>query len=921
MNRGVFLCGTLLLLMVTAGQAAVTDAPHNDSYGISCTSCHSYSFWWQYSPAQKASGFASLVDTMCLDCHDANGSGPNVLTHSSATIGSVSHGTWERACTACHNPHNQDQLAWAGTATTPYLITGTITAVSYDSGSKQTTLTYAEASSNAKWPAVGATAADLDWANKSLTNPGRGLILAHDMVATSGTYTIVAASATDITIKGEITADMIDPNYTNPATQQKNTLTCNTFGLIYGDLIRNTINSRPVKFFDPNGGFVRDEGTNPSGLCQVCHTETAHYTNNGTMPSGDDTHLDRDGMNCITCHPHLNGFRGEGHDGSSFVWADNCAICHNPTGGAMNITNVVHGRKCGLCHVSPAGGGPRMDGNPSNGIDGSAVVGTNDSTCVDCHLTTLSLTKSGIHHVSAHNYAADGNCTQCHDNAVGKLAADHSAVVTNDNACILCHAATAGTAGGIAVSSSDNKLHDACTTCHNNDGTLKAAYGKAIAIPAHGGSCTDCHGDYFTSHQNIDHSARVAGTTNCTTCHLNTPGTATTVPVDPADNKVHDACGTCHDATGALRTAYGKAMTMPAGGGDCNACHGAYFANHSNANHTTRVAASDNCILCHAATAGTATTVPVNPADNKLHDACGTCHNTTTGTLLPAYGKALAIPAAGGDCEVCHGAYFANHAAANHATRVAGATSCISCHTATAGTATGMPVNSNDSKIHDACTTCHEINGSLKAPYGKAIAMPVNGGNCTACHGVYFLDHVNAATHSGQVDKAVPNCTSACHFHDKADPVVDIHNNTCSHCHNMTPNADGSFGETISLAAEFGPGDCTHCHWQVAADPTVFHPRATDHVGQVDREPTCTDVMGCHPGANVNQVHPLMCVTCHEPIYFGIKMNLQQYNITKAIAVTPGNCTACHSQTATDGHEIDPTNCAACHPVPHTPVP
>ncbi len=53
-----------------------------------------------------------------------------------------------------------------------------------------------------------------------------------------------------------------------------------------------------------------------------------------------------------------------------------------------------------------------------------------------------------------------------------------------------CACCPAGTTSGIPLDATDatvaaRKLHDACTTCHNSDGdaTLKAAYGRAQAMP------------------------------------------------------------------------------------------------------------------------------------------------------------------------------------------------------------------------------------------------------------------------------------------------------------------------------------------------------------------------------------------------------------------------------------------------------
>lgn len=289
-----------------------------------------------------------------------------------------------------------------------------------------------------------------------------------------------------------------------------------------------------------------------------------------------------------------------------------------------------------------------------------------------------------------------------------------------------------------------------------------------------------------------------------------------------------------------------------------------------------------------------------------------------------------------GVCQVCH---TQTHYWKNDGTLTShnDGSNCTSCHTISLGfkpnypdhdgfiarlTSCGSCHNQANvvENIHQLdCNSCHADSGppALKSadintpfrqdpPAWTPLNSPPANGDCGECHGAdYFNYHQNKNNHTGQVDKAVPNCTSACHFHNKPDTVADIHKGTCTHCHNMTANPDGTFGEKISLAAQYGPGDCTNCH-RVIADDVTLHPNSSSHVGQVDRAPDCLSVTGCHPGNTVFQVHPRMCVTCHEPQYFALKLDLQLYGITKAIAVTPGTCLVCHSQRVNDGHHSQP---------------
>ena len=80
--------------------------------------------------------------------------------------------------------------------------------------------------------------------------------------------------------------------------------------------------------------------------------------------------------------------------------------------------------------------------------------------------------------------------------------------------CSTCHTET-----GMTVSLADPKVHDDCTTCHQADGSLvtfPTANGWTTAMPDGGvgtnnggGDCSACHGEYFDSHANMDHSGLV----------------------------------------------------------------------------------------------------------------------------------------------------------------------------------------------------------------------------------------------------------------------------------------------------------------------------------------------------------------------------------------------------------------------------
>ncbi|MBU4153690.1 MAG: DUF1566 domain-containing protein [Proteobacteria bacterium] len=803
----------VFVLISRIAMASVVDAPHNE---ISCSTCHSYSLWWQYSPASQNPGpndHASIVESVCMDCHDGSRDIPAVTTHSSTVINSTVHGVWGVGCTSCHNPHYQDQLDWVGSATEPYLVTGTILGLTYDSILNQSTIAYGGATENQHWPQVGVLSTDPDWANKSVVNPDRGLILVHDRQKALSTFSIISATPVEVVIKGELDPNAVNPDYVNPQTQIRNTTTCNTFGLIYGQFIKKTIAGKDVKFFDPAGGFVGD-GTSATGICQVCHTDTTHFTNSGVLPTGSDSHKGRERGNCITCHKHNEGFKGNGHDNTSFVWAGNCRTCHDPDNAIQNIATEIHSRSCGLCHVEPGGGGPQKDGEALNGVDGSALGATNASSCVDCHLNALSLTADVIHHQSAHGYADAGNCTFCHQDTLAIH--DHRVVVPR---CADCHETGA--------QAEIDMLHSQCNTCHQYSGTKLTLSVVANAIATGKGAsgidinCLACHiGSNFdtqqlvgiihhktTSAQNneceschtaVNHSPMVATTPACTaTCHAGTAGMGIGVPVSLTDGAIHDSCRTCHIFGGAFRgrlvnftnqKGVNGTGTLPEagtvggtdGGGSCAVCHTASadlgLLHHTSFSFTTEAACSschsgldtvvnvhgNKCSLCHVdpdsgnMTRRTGVDGDARNADTVTTASCTVCHEPTT---FPTGGiHHDTVTAANNDCATtCH-------VAVDHSITVAASTDCVSCHKNTAGTATGLAVSLTDAAIHDACRTCHAFDaqkrGILKGfTNSKGVVgtgtLPDGGGFCESCHTIEPISayhHTVARTAVGQCE-------------------------------------------------------------------------------------------------------------------------------------------------------------------------
>src|SRR4030042_1967055 len=120
-----------------------------------------------------------------------------------------------------------------------------------------------------------------------------------------------------------------------------------TFAVIYGQYIKDSIEvdgvNKQVKFFDNEGiDSFADGDSTYDGICEVCHTWTDHFRNDGGAPEQKHENIcEAAGTNCIPCHKHSNGL-GQGGGGSE----KDCADCHGHDDGwkrgAYYGTTVSH---------------------------------------------------------------------------------------------------------------------------------------------------------------------------------------------------------------------------------------------------------------------------------------------------------------------------------------------------------------------------------------------------------------------------------------------------------------------------------------------------------------------------------------------------------------------------------------------------
>ena len=429
----------ILFVIAYAEQPGYTqDYPHNESNNVDCTDCHT-------SPRGETS---VPGDGLCLSCHTGTRA-PFENTHSSLNT-SGAYGTWSVGCITCHDPHAQQQVSKYSSSS--YLYSAESTSV--ESGTDFSSITRAGAGWTAhQWQGI--------------------LVIANTNTTSPVFYKISDNTADTLTVVGPL----------------KDTSAGDTFAIVYGALIRETISytktnvipqvdiSSPTKLFRKAGedSFTSGTPTNdvpsvPSrGICTVCHTKTKWHKNDGT---GTEHYP---GSDCIVCHRHDEGFK-------------------SPAPASVNSGNDLNGGtgkiSVQLFTVSPNGSTP------------GSLKTLNSATAAYDPATKVC---SGIY---------------CHSN---------------------------GTAGGVASASTPawgstfaESGGDPCAKCHANSPTGTAAH-SAHAVGIH-------YQDVFTGdiglikdgadRPNAHGNASTSTTINCNVCHYNT--------VQKANNKNNPVCANCH---------------------------------------------------------------------------------------------------------------------------------------------------------------------------------------------------------------------------------------------------------------------------------------------------------------------------------------------------------------------------------------
>ncbi len=261
-------------------------------------------------------------------------------------------------------------------------------------------------------------------------------------------------------------------------------------------LIKDVINGKRVNFQSFTGArsFGPDTGY---GVCEVCHTKTAHHLSDNS-PSGQGHNT---GLNCTQCHKHSNGFQPVG----------SCTSCHGQP-------------------PAPGNAGP-------HGYGWTDTVGGKHSA----HMTYI-LNKFGISGTGSNG--ADVRCGCCHGSRPISSHPENltTAYIDTNNTYWQGSYGTATFSGG-GTAGKTNTADDSCANvaCHSTPGTR---YWSDTA--AHCDSCHEYPGSTTNDWASTNgHSIRKDLSVNLG--HLNLV-TFYNVSTDTYDSVTKDVnrCGKCH---------------------------------------------------------------------------------------------------------------------------------------------------------------------------------------------------------------------------------------------------------------------------------------------------------------------------------------------------------------------------------------
>jgi hypothetical protein len=289
--------------------------------------------------------------------------------------------------------------------------------------------------------------------------------------------------------------------------------------------------SKTVIFKGPTGENSFADGNEVyDGICEICHTKTTHFRNNGS--GNDQLHANVGavaGTACTYCHSHENGF-AHGGGGAG------CIECHGHDAGTLYDPDMMANSVTPGVEASQ-GKGSFQSHSTHTETDADDLKGPG-IYCADCHdINNFPSFKSGtdVNGDGRYNLAETDVCNSCHsqggtydgidDPVIGAKTIWRTGayVATNDSTlsadkekwCATCHDEMASVISSVTAPNVIGD-EDGSYTYGTGWGYYKTGHGLGAGeqFPSKGGvetlsgrpvKCDSCH-DYATAH--IDGAAR-----------------------------------------------------------------------------------------------------------------------------------------------------------------------------------------------------------------------------------------------------------------------------------------------------------------------------------------------------------------------------------------------------------------------------
>lgn len=520
----------LVALVLAPPPARALDAPHDPTnLPQVCATCHiTHS---AYGALLNPAVGDSIVN-LCQSCHYPGGPGRAVSTHQcdAATDPACRH-TFSVSCTACHDPHSQDQAANGSTygklikdpvtapdgSVWPVVLLGATGPGSFADGDatidgicevchtdtlwhrnagprddhnpgQQCTTCHPHAPADTAWgfapvphpdstsdcgtchlsPSTGTL--DLPWIHGgecSLCHPNGP---GATFLGPVGTWTGACEDCHRPGITQTGNADI--------PTKGHRCAVCHGTPQSLGNVQTMHHNHAPRTNCVVCHGSIPDVGltigTGDRGVCDLCHAPGSK--GNPSIASLHYAHPNR-GLSCMECHngerPPIDVATGPAIGASTVV----CQVCHGPSasGWGTNGSTTVHekhaGRAmdCGHCHIDAELQDDRLPMPPVDDAMRAQLNRAGKGECAHCHGNTPSGSTTSIH--TRHATTRAQWCWTCHEGTDQRPAGGGATQATPATSCTLCHAGrsyTSSTPFTVHRDHSGLRTRVKCYTCHQS---------------------------------------------------------------------------------------------------------------------------------------------------------------------------------------------------------------------------------------------------------------------------------------------------------------------------------------------------------------------------------------------------------------------------------------------------------------------